>query len=80
MTLPWGIYVDPSVLRTAGPPLGGLLTHELAHVGQWRRLGVARFVRRYLGEYLSGRRAGLSHDRAYQAISLEVEARRLAAG
>jgi hypothetical protein len=55
-----------------------LLAHELVHVRQWRELGVPRFLWRYLGSYARGRAAGLSHQGAYEAIPLEVEARELA--
>ena len=55
-----------------------LLAHELVHVRQWRELGTVRFLWRYLGAYARGRRAGLGHQRAYEAIPLEVEARTLA--
>jgi hypothetical protein len=55
-----------------------LLAHELVHVRQWRELGAARFLWRYLGAYARGRAAGLGHAAAYQAIPLEVEARELA--
>jgi hypothetical protein len=55
-----------------------LLAHELVHVRQWRELGPIRFLWRYLGAYVRGRFAGLGHQRAYEAIPLEVEARRLA--
>jgi hypothetical protein len=55
-----------------------LLAHELVHVRQWRELGAPRFLWRYLGSYARGRRAGLGHAGAYQAIPLEVEARELA--
>lgn len=55
-----------------------LVAHELVHVRQWRELGAPRFVWRYLGSYARSRRAGLSHQRAYEAIPLEVEARTLA--
>jgi hypothetical protein len=54
-----------------------LLAHELVHVRQWRELGAVRFLWRYLGAYLRGRAAGLGHQRAYEAIPLEVEARTL---
>ncbi|MDQ3945835.1 MAG: DUF4157 domain-containing protein [Actinomycetota bacterium] len=54
-----------------------LLAHELVHVRQWRELGAARFLWRYLGSYARGRAAGLGHQRAYEAIPLEVEAREL---
>ena len=55
-----------------------LLAHELVHVRQWRELGAPRFLWRYLGAYARGRASGLSHQRAYEAIPLEVEARKLA--
>jgi hypothetical protein len=55
-----------------------LLAHELVHVRQWRELGPGRFLWRYLGAYARGRAAGLGHQRAYEAIPLEVEARELA--
>jgi len=55
-----------------------LLAHELVHVRQWRELGAGRFLWRYLGAYVRGRAAGLGHQRAYEAIPLEVEARQLA--
>lgn len=52
-----------------------LLAHELVHVRQWRDLGVVRFLWRYLSAYARGRLGGLSHQAAYLAIPLEVEAR-----
>lgn len=55
-----------------------LLAHELVHVRQWRELGPARFLWRYVGSYVRGRAAGLDHTAAYRAIPLEVEARELA--
>lgn len=76
MTLPWGIYVGPEILGGGREALGRLLVHELVHVGQWQRLGVPAFLRRYLADYLAGRRRGLDHHNAYLAISLEEEARR----
>ncbi|MDQ5857619.1 MAG: DUF4157 domain-containing protein [Acidobacteriota bacterium] len=51
-----------------------LLAHELAHVAQYRRLGAAPFLGRYVGEYLRGRLAGLDHRTAYLSISFEREA------
>jgi hypothetical protein len=51
-----------------------LLAHELAHVAQYRRLGVAPFLGRYVGEYLRGRLSGLDHRSAYLSISFEREA------
>ena len=52
-----------------------LIAHELVHVEQWRRLGVVRFLRGYLGAYVRGRRSGLGHWPAYRAIPFEAEAR-----
>ena len=75
MTLPWGIYVRTDVLGGESSRLSGLIRHELVHVSQWQWLGVRRFLGRYLGEYLKGRRRGLNHNQAYLAISLEKEAR-----
>ena len=51
-----------------------LLAHELSHVAQYRRLGAAIFLGRYVGEYLRGRFDGLDHRKAYLAISFEREA------
>ena len=51
-----------------------LLEHELVHVGQWRRLGVVGFLRRYVGAYLRWRLRGYGHWAAYRRIPLEVEA------
>lgn len=73
MTLPWAIYVDRDQLRSGD--LGALIIHELVHVRQWQRLGVFRFVRIYLADYVRGRRAGLDHDAAYRSIRFEKEAR-----
>ena len=73
MTLPWAIYVDPSHLRSADT--GPLILHELVHVRQWQRLGIWRFLRIYVTDYLRNRRAGMDHDHAYLGIRLEKEAR-----
>lgn len=51
-----------------------LLAHELTHVAQYRRLGAAPFLGRYVGEYLRGRLEGLDHRAAYLSISFEREA------
>ena len=55
-----------------------LIAHELVHLRQWRELGVVQFLARYLGAYMRSRWRGLSHQAAYEAIPLEVEARALA--
>lgn len=51
-----------------------LLRHEAEHVRQWRELGVAGFLRRYLGSYLGWRWLGYGHLAAYRLIPLEIEA------
>ncbi len=52
-----------------------LLAHELVHAEQYARLGVRRFLWRYLREYFSNLLRLRSHRQAYKGISLEVEAR-----
>jgi len=73
------VYLRRELLETNPAGLGGLLVHELVHVHQWRELGLARFLWKYVAGYLSGRLTGLSHRDAYHAIPIEVEARRLSA-
>ena len=51
-----------------------LLRHELVHVAQWRMEGRARFLARYIGDYVRNRSMGLSHRVAYRAIGFEAEA------
>lgn len=51
-----------------------LMRHELVHVRQWRRLGVARFGSRYLGAYAGWRLRRYPHWAAYRRIPLEIEA------
>jgi hypothetical protein len=73
------IFVDPEILRGDKGKLGRLVIHELVHVRQWADLGLLGFLLVYLGEYVGGRRKGLSHRDAYMAISLETEARHIQA-
>ena len=56
-----------------------LLAHELVHVEQYQRIGTARFLWRYVGEYARNLWRLCSHRRAYRAISFETEARASAA-
>jgi hypothetical protein len=51
-----------------------LVRHELVHVAQWRRLGVAGFLVVYLGAYLRWRLRLHAHWDAYRRIPLEIEA------
>jgi hypothetical protein len=73
------IFVDPIALNGDRAKLSLLVIHELVHVRQWSDLGVLGFLRRYLGDYLHGRRDGLTHRDSYLAIDLEVEARQIQA-
>jgi len=69
------ITVGPVVsIRRAAADDEHLLRHEQEHVHQWRRLGVIRFLWRYLGSYLRWRLRGYDHWGAYRRIPLEVEA------
>ena len=56
-----------------------MLAHELVHVEQYARLGVARFLRLYFADYFRSRSRGLSHAAAYDAIVFEREAEERAA-
>ena len=78
MTLFDTVYVEPAVLHGPKERLGALVIHELVHVRQWRRFGVFGFLRRYLNDYLKGRRQSLGHRGAYRQIELEREARAVA--
>jgi hypothetical protein len=71
ITLGRRVYVSPSL---AGAQLERLLRHELTHVAQIARVGFFTFYWRYLTEYISHRRAGLSSIAAYRNISFEKEA------
>lgn len=76
ITAPWAIYVRPEALGQLDTRR--LIVHELAHMEQWQRLGLVRFLQIYLGEYIAARRSGASHMSAYYGISLEFEARAIA--
>ncbi len=51
-----------------------LLRHESVHVRQFVRLGMVRFVWRYVTSYLGWRLKGYPHWSAYRRIPLECEA------
>ena len=78
MALRTTVYIRPEMLGSDPTGLGPLLVHELVHVHQWSRLGVVRFLWRYVAGYVKGRAAGLSHQDAYRAIPIEIEARAIA--
>lgn len=79
MTIRNRVYLDPPLITGPGRRSGLLIVHELVHVRQWHDYGVFGFLRRYLTDYFRNRFRGLGHRKAYLAISLEQEARRLAA-
>lgn len=79
MTVRSWVFVDPRVLNGDKAKLGLMIIHELVHVRQWSDLGALGFLRRYLGDYLRGRRNGLTHRDSYIAIDLEAEAREIQA-
>jgi hypothetical protein len=62
------------IVRRSAADDAVLLAHEAVHVRQWRSLGVAGFLRRYLGAYVRWRLRGYPHWGAYRRIPLEVEA------
>jgi len=83
MATPGAIWLTPGAMRMVeAGEAGHLISHELAHVAQWRRHGRVTFLVRYLGDYLLVRAAGFPHDTAYRAIrferAAEAEARRVA--
>lgn len=75
LTLLHWVFVHPDLLETGDRGLGRLLVHELVHVRQWSDYGTIRFLHRYLGEYLAGRRRGVGHRMAYWSNPFEAEAR-----
>lgn len=84
VALPNGVFVQPAIMerfRTGAERerSGQLIVHELMHIEQWRRLGAARHLTQYIGDYIRGRYRRLGHWEAYRAIRLEVEARAAAA-
>ena len=75
MALPGVVFVSPDALGLiVSGEAADLLTHESVHIDQWREYGIARFLTRYLGDYIRGRAVGLPHYPAYRAIRFEREA------
>lgn len=72
ITLGRNVYV--AVAGMAQSELEALIRHELVHVRQIARLGFFRFYWRYVAEYVSLRRRGMSAGEAYRNISFEIEA------
>ena len=81
MVLGRRILLSQSALQTldsGGEEAVRLVAHELAHVEQYRRVGLAGFLLRYAGDYVLSRLRGASHAVAYRSIAFEREAQRLA--
>lgn len=74
ITLGRRVYLDPSVDELGLDRLTAILHHEITHVNQYRRHGLAAFLARYLLEYLQNRWRGLTSEEAYREISFEREA------
>jgi hypothetical protein len=74
ITLGRRVFLSQQLLERSDEELQRIVRHELAHVRQVHQLGLLRFLWRYVREYLSLRRKGLSSSKAYAAISFEVEA------
>lgn len=62
------------LLRRSAHRSERLMRHELVHVRQWRSLGVAGFLRRYVWSYVGWRARRYPHWAAYRRIPLEIEA------
>ncbi len=78
MATPGRVFLDPALLEGDPARIQGLVVHELVHVRQWADYGRLGFLRRYLAEYLRGRRQGLGHQMSYRSNRLEVEASQVA--
>jgi Domain of unknown function (DUF4157) len=76
MTIGRFVFLQSDVDRTGGREL---LAHELVHVRQYAEVGVARFLARYVLDYLRLLRTHRAHRAAYLAIPTEVQARAEAA-
>ncbi len=48
-----------------------LLAHEMEHVRQYSEMGIPRFLRIYLADYLRARLAGAGHAEAYASVAFE---------
>jgi diguanylate cyclase (GGDEF)-like protein len=74
ITLGRRVYLAPRLVARGETAVARILSHELVHVAQAARLGLPRFLWRYLLEYVRLRRAGLAHHAAYREVSFEREA------
>ena len=72
------IYFAPGAYNTTTASGIALIGHEVLHVQQYEVYGTVgfrlRYFGEYFGEYVMGRLRGLSHQKAYRAISFESDA------
>jgi hypothetical protein len=62
------------IVRARHATSSHLLAHELEHVRQYREQGFARFLARYVTDYLRLRLRGWGHRSAYRRLPAEVSA------
>jgi hypothetical protein len=74
ITLGRTIYLSPRAAERALERLEPLIRHELAHVRQVNRHGLAVFLALYLSEFFRHLCRVRSLNRAYAMISFEIEA------
>jgi hypothetical protein len=74
ITLGRTIFVSRSFADRAPAQMERLLRHELVHVRQVLRHGLTRFLWLYLREFAAHYRRLRDAQKAYRAISFEVEA------
>ncbi len=79
ITLGDRVFIQAQLWRADGALPLALVVHEVAHVVQFRRDGVTRFLTRYVSEYARHRQRGLSDHEAYLNICYEREAREVEA-
>jgi hypothetical protein len=74
ITLGRCIYLSANIERRSEDYVSRLVRHELVHVAQVNRLGLARFLVLYVAEFLRHFWRERSVSRAYRLISFEIEA------
>ncbi|TDP77509.1 uncharacterized protein DUF4157 [Bradymonas sediminis] len=78
ITLGSKVYIRREFFGDDGEIPLNLVAHEVAHVVQFSRDGMLKFLYKYLRDYMAGLLRGLGDSAAYRAIPYEVEARRVA--
>jgi hypothetical protein len=74
ITLGRRVYLSPVIGQRSEEYLTRLLRHELAHVRQVNRHGLIRFLWLYATEFVRHLMRERSAQRAYRAVSFEIEA------